>query len=153
MSNLGKIFKTQIGGKEVVVELNNDNCSGDLSGKGILLTGDRVGQCVVTFKSKEEHKKENGIYEKTFTINVIDGNTKVSTTHESYLNSELYKQNVDVKYGGDVLAKGHNLALWAYELSFEHPTTKKTMKFKCMPPIAKAPWNVFEKEINLKEQI
>ncbi|MBE7082644.1 MAG: RluA family pseudouridine synthase [Clostridiales bacterium] len=59
----------------------------------------------------------------------------------------------DSKYGGDVLAKGHNMALWAYELSFEHPTTKKTMKFKCMPPIAKAPWNVFEKEINLKEQI
>ncbi len=53
----------------------------------------------------------------------------------------------DAKYGGDVLAKGHNLALWAYELSFNHPTTKKAMKFKCMPPISLTPWNVFEKEI------
>jgi len=59
----------------------------------------------------------------------------------------------DVKYGGDVLAKGHNLALWAYELSFEHPTTKKPMTFKCMPSTNIVPWNVFEKEITLKQKI
>ncbi|MCI5497328.1 MAG: RluA family pseudouridine synthase, partial [Firmicutes bacterium] len=39
----------------------------------------------------------------------------------------------DVKYGGDKLAKGHNLALWAYELKFVHPTTKENMTFKCYP--------------------
>lgn len=57
----------------------------------------------------------------------------------------------DVKYKGDTLAKGHNLALWAYELSFLHPITKKPMTFKCLPPTDLVPWNVFEKEINLKE--
>lgn len=59
----------------------------------------------------------------------------------------------DVKYKGDALAKGHNLALWAYELSFEHPTTKKTMIFQCIPPTDKTPWNVFEKEILLKQKV
>lgn len=57
----------------------------------------------------------------------------------------------DVKYNGDSLAKGHNLALWAYELSFVHPTTKKQMLFRCIPPVDKTPWNVFEKEIALIE--
>lgn len=53
----------------------------------------------------------------------------------------------DTKYGGDSLAKGHNLALWAYELEFVHPTTRQPMKFKYVPPIKTTPWNVFEKEI------
>ena len=57
----------------------------------------------------------------------------------------------DVKYNGDTLAKGHNLALWAYELSFIHPTTKKPMMFRCIPPVDKTPWNVFEKEILIIE--
>ena len=49
----------------------------------------------------------------------------------------------DVKYGGDKLAKGHNLALWAFELKFVHPTTKENMTFKCYPPEDIVPWNVF----------
>lgn len=56
----------------------------------------------------------------------------------------------DAKYGGDSLAKGHNLALWAYSLSFSHPVTKKTMVFKVFPPLEKTPWKYFnvEKYIN-----
>lgn len=53
----------------------------------------------------------------------------------------------DVKYGGDILAKGHNLALWAYELKFIHPTTKENMTFKCYPPEDIVPWNVFNLNI------
>lgn len=49
----------------------------------------------------------------------------------------------DVKYGGDILAKGHNLALWAYELRFEHPTLKTPMVFKVYPPEV-VPFNVFD---------
>ena len=49
----------------------------------------------------------------------------------------------DVKYGGDKLAKGHNLALWAFELKFIHPTTKENMTFKVYPPEDIVPWNVF----------
>lgn len=56
----------------------------------------------------------------------------------------------DAKYGGDTLAKGYNLALWAYQLTFTHPTTKKTMVFKVFPPLEKTPWKLFsvEKYIN-----
>lgn len=50
----------------------------------------------------------------------------------------------DVKYGGDILAKGHNLALWAFELKFIHPTTKENMTFKVYPPETMVPWNVFK---------
>ncbi len=49
----------------------------------------------------------------------------------------------DVRYGGDKLAKGHNLALWAYELSFIHPTTKERMVFECYPPEIE-PWTRFD---------
>lgn len=57
----------------------------------------------------------------------------------------------DAKYGGDSLAKGFNLSLWAYELSFVHPTTKKQMIFRCVPNLADFPWKLFEKEITLKQ--
>lgn len=50
----------------------------------------------------------------------------------------------DVKYGGDKLAKGHNLALWAYELKFQHPTTKENMTFRVYPPEDIVPWKVFD---------
>lgn len=53
----------------------------------------------------------------------------------------------DVKYGGDILAKGHNLALWAYELKFVHPTTKENLTFKVYPPENIVPWNVFNLDI------
>ncbi|MCL2370740.1 MAG: RluA family pseudouridine synthase [Firmicutes bacterium] len=49
----------------------------------------------------------------------------------------------DTKYGGDTLAKGHNLALWAYELQFEHPVQKTTMVFKVFPPEEQVPWKYF----------
>lgn len=57
----------------------------------------------------------------------------------------------DAKYGGDTLAKGHNLSLWAYELKFTHPTTKDNMVFKVFPPVDKSPWKFFnvEKYINV----
>ena len=53
----------------------------------------------------------------------------------------------DQKYGIET-PKKVNLALWAYELSFVHPTTKKQMIFKSIPPLNVAPWNVFETDIN-----
>ena len=37
----------------------------------------------------------------------------------------------DQKYG--TRGKGKQIALWAYELTIEHPITKKSMKFKDLP--------------------
>ncbi|MBE7075035.1 MAG: RluA family pseudouridine synthase [Clostridiales bacterium] len=59
----------------------------------------------------------------------------------------------DAKYNGDTLAKGHNLALWAYHLSFEHPTTKKMMMFNCIPNTDMVPWNVFKVEVEKKQLV
>jgi 23S rRNA pseudouridine1911/1915/1917 synthase len=48
----------------------------------------------------------------------------------------------DVRYGGDILGKG-NLALWAYQLAFNHPVTKDRMVFVAYPPESE-PWTKFD---------
>ena len=60
----------------------------------------------------------------------------------------------DVKYGGDSLAKGWTLALWAYSLKFAHPVTKQTMHFISFPNCEDTPWKFFnlEKFIDIKKQ-
>jgi 23S rRNA pseudouridine1911/1915/1917 synthase len=57
----------------------------------------------------------------------------------------------DIKYKGDTLAKGWNLALWAYKLQFVHPITKKLVTFVSYPPLEDTPWKYFnvEKYINI----
>ena len=52
----------------------------------------------------------------------------------------------DSKYGGDIV-KGWDLALWAYSLSFIHPTTKDSMVFRCEPPMDTLPWKNFKIKI------
>ncbi len=49
----------------------------------------------------------------------------------------------DVRYGGDPLMRGSNLALWAYRLEFNHPVSKEHMVFVAYPPQIK-PWNLFD---------
>ena len=48
----------------------------------------------------------------------------------------------DVRYGGDALQKGSNLALWAYRLEFSHPITRERMVFVAYPPEIE-PWTRF----------
>lgn len=48
----------------------------------------------------------------------------------------------DVRYGGDSLMKGANLALWAYRLEFTHPVSRERMVFVAYPP-EKQPWVQF----------
>jgi len=47
----------------------------------------------------------------------------------------------DQKYGEKYV--GANMALWAYKLKFDHPTTKERMCFICQPPMEE-PWNHFD---------
>lgn len=50
----------------------------------------------------------------------------------------------DVRYGGDTLCKrGTNLALWAYRLEFNHPTSRERMVFVAYPPQTD-PWTRFD---------
>ncbi|MDD3232435.1 MAG: hypothetical protein PHO06_03710, partial [Clostridia bacterium] len=39
--------------------------------------------------------------------------------------------------------KTTELALWAFELIFKHPTQNKNLKFKVFPPEEKMPWLIF----------
>ena len=53
----------------------------------------------------------------------------------------------DAKYGNNI--RNVNLSLWAYSLSFAHPTLKKEMCFVYYPPIENMPWSIFEQSIIL----
>jgi 23S rRNA pseudouridine1911/1915/1917 synthase len=90
--------------------------------------------------------------------NVLDSEDKVSLVEIELKTGRSHQIRVqmknigcpvygDVKYGGDKLAKGHNLALWAYELRFVHPTTKENMTFKVYPPEDIVPWTAFDLNI------
>ncbi len=58
----------------------------------------------------------------------------------------------DARYGGNKIAKGHNLALWAAELKFLHPVTKEKMVFRVFPPEI-TPWNLFDLDLFLNINI
>mgnify|MGYP002510242256 CR=1 FL=1 len=48
----------------------------------------------------------------------------------------------DQKYGRRQNEVGEQIALWAYELQFPHPTTKEMIYIQCEPP-AVYPWNIW----------
>ena len=91
--------------------------------------------------------------EARLTYRLLKTHTKVSLVEIKLLTGRSHQARVqmarigcpifgDAKYGGDKLAKGWNLALWAYELKFEHPTTQDVMKFVVNPPET-TPWDRF----------
>jgi len=73
-------------------------------------------------------------------IDLLTGRSHQARVQMAHLGFPIFG---DAKYGGTTLAKGWNLALWAYELSFEHPTTKDNLKFIVNPPDT-VPWNRFD---------
>ena len=50
----------------------------------------------------------------------------------------------DQRYGAGKTPAGYDLALWAVELKFIHPTTKEKMMFRVYPPIESIPWKFFD---------
>lgn len=93
--------------------------------------------------------------------NVLEVNDKISLIDIKLVTGRSHQARVqmmgqgcpifgDAKYGGDSLAKGHKLALWAYSLRFLHPVTKQIMVFKVFPPET-TPWKFFavDKYINV----
>ncbi|MCL2675577.1 MAG: RluA family pseudouridine synthase [Firmicutes bacterium] len=71
-------------------------------------------------------------------IKLITGRSHQARAQMAGLNCPIY---ADQKYGA-AEGKGGNLALWAYSLKFEHPTTKQAMVFKVFPPET-TPWQGF----------
>lgn len=72
-------------------------------------------------------------YEKEINLSVLEIKLYTGRHHQirvqfSSRNHSIYG---DQKYG--TRGKGKQIALWAYELSFEHPITKKRLTFKSVP--------------------
>lgn len=81
-------------------------------------------------------------------LHLIDVKLHTGRTHQirvqlATIGCPIY---ADAKYGE--LVPGARLALWAYDLSFTHPTTEKIMSFRVFPPQT-YPWKLF----NLERQI
>ena len=77
-------------------------------------------------------------------INLITGRShQIRVQMSKQLNLSLFG---DFKYGDK--AHGGNLALWAYELTFTHPTTKQNLKFMVAPDYTNPAFKLFENEIS-----
>lgn len=76
-------------------------------------------------------------------VNLITGRShQIRVQMSSQLNCPIFG---DFKYGDK--EHGGNLALWAYELTFAHPTTKENMRFTVAPDYNNPAFKLFEKEI------
>mgnify|MGYP000995265574 CR=1 FL=1 len=71
-------------------------------------------------------------------IDLLTGRSHQIRVQMAHNGTPLYG---DSKYGNKEKSRG-NLALWSYELSIEHPTTKERMIFSSSPPDI-FPWNKF----------
>ncbi|HEY8464682.1 MAG TPA: RluA family pseudouridine synthase [Bacillota bacterium] len=49
----------------------------------------------------------------------------------------------DQKYGHHVNCPGQQIALWAGQIEFKHPTRPELMRFTCKPPQNDYPWSLF----------
>lgn len=99
-------------------------------------------------------RSEVGAKKAELVYNVLEEKENISLVNVNLLTGRSHQIRVqlasigcpifgDVKYKGDKFGKC-DLALWAYRLSFEHPTTKQTMQFVSLPPEEKMPWQMFQ---------
>lgn len=82
-------------------------------------------------------------------ISLITGRGHQARVQMSNIGNPIFG---DARYGGNKLAKGHNLALWAAELKFLHPVTKEKLVFRVFPPEI-TPWNLFDIDLFLNINI
>lgn len=83
-------------------------------------------------------------------VSLVDVDLYTGRSHQirvqmATIGTPLY---ADVKYGGDKVIKGKNLALWATELRFTHPVSGKKMMFRVYPPEI-TPFNIFDLNLYL----
>lgn len=88
-----------------------------------------------------EAKKEIALLD----IKLVTGRSHQARVQLATLTTPIFG---DYKYGQGKSPIGYNLALWAYELRFPHPTTKEIMVFRVYPPVEEVPWKFFD--INTK---
>ncbi len=79
-------------------------------------------------------------------VDLITGRShQIRVQMASQLNTPIFG---DFKYGDK--EHGGNLALWAYELTFTHPTTKENMRFTVVPDYSNPAFKFFEDIIEKK---
>ena len=123
---------------------------------------------LVTYLKKDEKtntvkiapKLEDGSKEAILEYNVIESKNKYSLIEVNLITGRSHQIRVqmssqlnvpifgDFKYGDK--EHGGNLALWAYELTFTHPTTKENMRFKVAPDYSNPAFKLFEETIEKK---
>lgn len=106
-----------------------------------------VPQATVGAKRAELSYK---LLQKSGSVSLMDISLMTGRPHQIRVQMNFIKCPVfgDVRYGGDI-AKGYNLALFAYKLEFEHPVTKQKMIFIAYPPETEEPWKRFDVERHL----
>ncbi|MFA6859891.1 MAG: RluA family pseudouridine synthase [Clostridia bacterium] len=92
-------------------------------------------RCELVYKTLET-KDEISLCE----VKILTGRSHQIRVQMSAIGNPVFG---DAKYGGDKLGKGFNLALWAVQLKFEHPTTKQIMTFVSYPTEDMIPWKFF----------
>ena len=74
-------------------------------------------------------------------LNLVKVNLHTGRSHQ--IRVQFASRNMplwgDQRYNPKVV-KHQQIALWSYEISFPHPTTKEVLTFRCEPP-RKYPWN------------
>lgn len=121
------------------------------------LVKDEKNNIVKRYPSKVEDSKkaelDYKVLQSTSQIALLDIHLITGRSHQARVQLATIGTPIfgDAKYGGDALAKGHNLALFSYQLSFLHPITKENMVFKVFPPTDIVPWKYFaiEKHMNI----
>lgn len=79
-------------------------------------------------------------------VNLITGRShQIRVQMSAQLNCPIFG---DFKYGDK--EHGGNLALWAYELTFTHPTTKENMRFTVAPDFDNPAFKYFQETIEKK---
>lgn len=103
-------------------------------------------------------KSEQGAKQAILDYEIIDSIDNYSlvkvnllTGRSHQIRVQMSKQNNTVIFGdfkyGDKEHKS-NLALWAYQLQFNHPISKKPMIFKVAPNLEVIPWKAFDQAIS-----
>ena len=123
---------------------------------------------LVTYLKKDEKtntvriapKLEEGSKEAILEYSVLESKNKYSLIDVDLITGRSHQIRVqmsaqlncpifgDFKYGDK--DHGGNLALWAYELTFTHPTTKENMRFTVAPDYANPAFKLFEDVIENK---
>ena len=110
------------------------------------LSTDGAKKAILDYNNLEDNEEND--------LHLLDVKLHTGRTHQIRVQTATIGCPIfaDAKYGS--MVSGGRLALWAYDLSFKHPTTEKIMSFRVFPPEA-FPWSLFnlERHIGIKRPV